>query len=178
MTGRTISETGLFAEFGARWPRIRWSANATTALVVGAAGGGKSTFARRCVREVGGRIVQATSDWAGLESAQSRIDQACEGHPSMLAIDDAQHLIGTEAEGALEMLSVERRVDRLLIVTRVPPRFNAHAAAVVTVPDLALGLTDVIRLFTEYGAPHVDLETASRVRRATAGWPNSSGALR
>jgi len=166
-----ICGPGDDAQFAGRSLRIPWSTSARTALVVGAAGGGKSTFARRCVRAVGGRIVQATSEWAGLDQARSRIEQACDGNPAMLAIDDAHHLIGTEAEGILESLSVEPRVERLLIVTRVLPRFNAHPAAMITVPDLALSLTDVVRLFTECGAPHIDLEMASRVRHATAGWP-------
>ena len=103
--------------------------------------------------------------------ARTKIEQACDGNPSMLAIDDAHHLIGTDAENVLETLSVDQRVERLLIVTRRPPHFDAHPAAIITVPDLALTLTDVVRLFSETDVAHIDLETASRVRFATAGWP-------
>lgn len=153
---------------GARAP---WPADAPTVFVIGAAGSGKSTFARSWAARTGGRVVRASAEWSGADRARRRLAAATRGHPPLLVIDDAHHLVGTDAESALEAFAAAPPVERLIIVSRMPPTFEMPPDALVTAPDLALGLTGIIAMFRERGGRRIDLEAAAHVAQATAGWP-------
>lgn len=138
--------------------------------VIGAAGCGKSRFAERLVHEAGGGVVTATRDWADPDVARRAMLDAAAASNGALAIDDAQHLMGSSAEPALESFAAASGLDRLVIVSRRAPSFAMPRDAVVTAPALALRSPDVAALFRAERGCRLDPETVSRVRHETAGW--------
>ncbi|GAA1847299.1 BTAD domain-containing putative transcriptional regulator [Agromyces salentinus] len=139
-------------------------------FVIGAAGSGKTEYARRVVAEASGSLVQATREWGDADVARRRLLDAAAESGGTLAVDDAQHLLGTSAEPVLEGFAAASGLDRLLVVSRRPPSFSVPRDGVVLAPDLALRLPDVAALFHDVTRRRIDLETASMVRRETAGW--------
>lgn len=148
-----------------------WPADTRTVFVIGAAGGGKTEFARRWATAAGGRIARVTPDWATADRMRRRTAAAARGRPPLLVLDDAQHVMGTDAERALQSLVTAPPVPRLVIASRTPPSFELRPDALVTVVDLTLDLADVVAMFRERGGRRIDLEAAARVSRETVGWP-------
>lgn len=138
--------------------------------MIGAAGSGKSTLARRLVLEADGASISATREWSDPDVARGALLDAAAGSNGTLAIDDAQHLIGTAAEPVLEAFVAASGLGRLIVVSRRPPTFPITRETVVTAPALALRLPDVAGLFRTVCRCRLDPETTSRVRHETAGW--------
>ncbi|MET4156679.1 BTAD domain-containing putative transcriptional regulator [Agromyces sp. PvR057] len=143
---------------------------APVTYVIGAAGSGKSTLARRLVLEAEGAFISATRDWSDPDVARRALLDAAAGSNGTLAVDDAQHLIGTAAEPVLEAFVAASGLGRLIVVSRRPPTFAITRETVVTAPALALRLPDVAGLFRAVCHRRLDPETTSRVRHETAGW--------
>ncbi|ANJ25715.1 BTAD domain-containing putative transcriptional regulator [Agromyces aureus] len=138
--------------------------------MIGAAGSGKSALARRLVLDADGTLVAATREWSDPDVARRALLDAAAGSNGMLAIDDAQHVIGTGAERVLEAFVVASGLRSLVVVSRRPPTFAIARESVVTAPALALRSPDVAVLFRTACRCRLDPETTSRVRHETAGW--------
>ncbi|GAA1516368.1 BTAD domain-containing putative transcriptional regulator [Agromyces terreus] len=169
-----ISNATVLDDAGSRSGAIRRAREAASAgtvtFVIGAAGSGKTAYAERIVADTAGTLVRATRAWGDADAACRRLGDAAADSNGTLAIDDAQHLLGTDAEAVLEAFVAASGLGRLLVVSRRPPSFDVARDRVVTAPDLALRLPDVAGMFREAGRHRIDLETASRVRLETAGW--------
>ncbi|MGR0219721.1 BTAD domain-containing putative transcriptional regulator [Agromyces sp. ZXT2-6] len=151
--------------------RIPWPAGASTVFVIGATGGGKSTLARRWAAAAGGRVLHASAEWSTADRARRHLSAAVRGHPPLIVVDDAHRLVGTDAEVALESIASSPPVERLLVVSRIPPTFELRADALVTVSELVLELTDIVAMFRDRGDRRIDFEAAAHVAQETAGWP-------
>ncbi|WP_177232040.1 BTAD domain-containing putative transcriptional regulator [Agromyces sp. CF514] len=138
--------------------------------MTGAPGSGKSTLARRLVLEADGALVAAAREWADPEVARRALLDAAAISRGTLAVDDAQHLIGTAAESVLEEFVAASDLDRLIVVSRRPPTFAIDRDSVVPASALALRLPDVAAVFRSVCGRRIDPEIGSRVRHETAGW--------
>ncbi|MFF2370644.1 BTAD domain-containing putative transcriptional regulator [Agromyces sp. NPDC058110] len=138
--------------------------------VIGAPGSGKSTLAHRLVVEADGSLVEAARDWSDPDVARRALHEAAAGSSGTLAVDDAQHVIGTAAEVVLEEFVAASALDRLIVVSRRPPSFSIDRDCVVPASSLALRLPEVAAVFRSVCRRRIDPEIGSRVRRETGGW--------
>lgn len=152
--------------------RLHARLQAPVVFVIGATGAGKSTLVRHALDEDGAsaRIVTAGRDWQRPEVAARMLAEATRGRPASLAIDDAHHLIGSASERVLEGFLAEGRVPRVVVASRTMPSFEVKGDALVSAPELAFRLDEVVALVRAHGGPRIELETASRLRAETAGW--------
>lgn len=157
--------------------RLARRLDASRVFIVGACGAGKTTLAHRLEASAspGGLVVQLRPEHAVPATADAVLDEAVASGPGVLVLDDAHHLIGSDAEPVLERIVADIvTVPRLVVASRVPPSAAvAHAAPdaeVITTRDLALRIDEIAEVFHHVCGCPLSLEQASKVASETAGW--------